>query len=122
MSLVADDRVLLVADKGERTGAERHLVELVHLAFGLSLSAYSFDMIEAKGMARLARNGASLRFSLILTRHVVDFLDRLEQFRQAHAGEIFPGTAGYVAVPRMVRLPLRSIERSHRRRSVREWG
>ena len=68
IGLVADGRIQLVVDEVERAGADRLGREVGHLVRRLaSLSAYSFDTIEAKSMPRLASIGAFGSVSVSLT-------------------------------------------------------
>src|SRR5690606_1138249 len=44
-------------------------------------------------------------------RHVVYFLDRLDEVRKAHSVEIFPCSARHVLVPGMILLPLAFVRK-----------
>ena len=57
-------------------------------------------------MPRLARNGASGWFSTNFTVRSSTFSIALDEVREAHAVEIFPGRAGDILVPGIVGLQL----------------
>ena len=106
IGLIADHRIGLIGDKGEGAGAERHLVKLAHLAVGGELVGIFLRHDRGEVHAEV---GEERRFRMVeheLDRQVIDLLDRLDQFREAHAGSIFPGGAIDILVPRIVGLEL----------------
>ena len=110
--LVADDGVLLVLDEGERTGADRLLVDLLGRA-GLQHGVGIFLRLDRRAHS-MARFDEERRLGLVerdLDRVIIDLLDRLQQLGHAHVAEIGVVRARDLEV-RVVLLPL-TLEHEH---------
>ncbi len=103
--LVADDRILLIGDERERTGADRRLVELFRRPL-LEQEVGVFLRADRHEVHRQIGEDGDVRL-LELHHHgvIVGLGDRIEKGRHVHVVEIVVLAAGNLVV-RMIRLPL----------------
>ncbi|ENN88888.1 hypothetical protein RHSP_10882 [Rhizobium freirei PRF 81] len=97
--LVADNGIRLVGNEGERAGAQRLLVHLLHLLVGLQLVCIFLRQDRAEVHGQI---GEERRFRAVqheLHGQVIDLLDRLDQLGEAHAVGVFIRTAGDILGP-----------------------
>ena len=96
--LVADDRVLLVADELEGPGADRILVDHLGRA-GLQHRIHVFRGMDGGEVhGQIGDEGRVRLLQRDLDRVVVDLVDRLQQVGHAHVVEIVIGAAGDLGI------------------------